>query len=818
MKSKKSSRKKNAPELFETKPHADPRTTTPARPAEARTPVGLVSGLALTDFGKFKNRRFEMGATTVFFGPNEAGKTTIFDGLFAALCRPRANRTDGKRLRERYGEDARAAFEPENAAKDLPTVTEEEFMNLYAVRAGDIRVEINSRSSWMDRVKSRLFSGDLDPAAVARNLAVLTSDDGKRVHNKELKKLYADLARYEQQLEEKNAEQQRLRLREKEIEQVNDRLETTRAEIQNARQRLEEYEAEARHEERIRERDVWHRRLKLLKDFEQAGRRVQELALYAADELPALEALEAQLRGLHETVLSCSGRVEYQARELDQARGALEDLEAREPLSRRKRSEADHCLDRLQRTATNRYVKTVTSWNAGRLLAAGGAGLLGGCGGFFGASALVPGAESLIAAIPGGLLGALLLGGPLLWFARSIEQIPDDSARRGLLAGIKDDWRSRLSEEFPPVESLEAAGEALTRFRLEAEALQKQIDAQNERVRALKNALHESQSEREAAVDRERAKQLEIDGWLKERNVEDRAAYVLKRDELRRRREDRSRLESDIAAVIEQGAAADREGLQIECERRLKALDEDGVPAAGKTETEFRNLQNQISRERMQLDQLSRAERELGEKRAGDSGELRGALQRLTAELGGLEQSTLRLRADIAARELDKDAAGAALKIFEDLRSDNNVLLEQLLGELGHSVRKILPGVASMSLQQDGDFALQELLIPDAGGTERPIEHLSSGTRDSFVFAARIALAGHSREENDPAMLILDEPFLTLDEPRERQCLEFLREFQQERGWQLVLLTKEERLRDLAREIFGASAVLHELNRIGDEA
>ena len=93
---------------------------------------------------------------------------------------------------------------------------------------------------------------------------------------------------------------------------------------------------------------------------------------------------------------------------------------------------------------------------------------------------------------------------------------------------------------------------------------------------------------------------------------------------------------------------------------------------------------------------------------------------------------------------------------------------------------------------------------------------MSSGTRDSFVFAARIALAGHSREQNDPALLILDEPFLTLDEPRERQCLEFLREFQQERGWQLVLLTKEERLRDLAREVFASSAVVHELNRVNN--
>ena len=128
-------------------------------------------------------------------------------------------------------------------------------------------------------------------------------------------------------------------------------------------------------------------------------------------------------------------------------------------------------------------------------------------------------------------------------------------------------------------------------------------------------------------------------------------------------------------------------------------------------------------------------------------------------------------------------------------------------------MQKILPGGTELQMESRGEFALAELLVPDAGGTGRRIEHLSSGTRDSFVFSARIALAGNSREADDPAMLILDEPFLTLDEPRERQCLEFLREFQQERGWQLVILTKEARLRDLASEVFADAHVLHQLER-----
>ena len=228
-------------------------------------------------------------------------------------------------------------------------------------------------------------------------------------------------------------------------------------------------------------------------------------------------------------------------------RGGLEELEAAEPLARRKRDEADHCLDRLQRSATNRYIKTVVRWNSGRLLAAGALAGITGCAAFFGITALIDGTDAWLAALPGGLLAALLFGGPLLWYSRSVSEVADDSARRGLLSGIKDDWRLRIGEDFPVVESLEAASEALTRFRLEYESLQKQIDSENDRVRSLKTELHAIQSEREAAVDRERAQNLEIAAWFRQRQVEDRAGYVLKRDELRRRLEDRNRLEAEVA-------------------------------------------------------------------------------------------------------------------------------------------------------------------------------------------------------------------------------------------------------------------------------
>lgn len=790
--------------------------------------LAVAETLQLAGFGKFRQRSFELGQTTIFFGPNEAGKTTIFDGLFTALCQPRANRADGKRLRERYGENASAEFVlSEKGPGKLPQISEEEFMNLYAVRAGDIRVDISARSSWMDRVKSRLFAGDLDPAGIAKNLGILASDDGKRVHNKELKKLRTELTQIDLELERKNDEQQQLRAREKEIDRVESELATAENESQGLRERVAALALELEQEDQVRERDAWNRRLKLFHQLETIQAGARELQPFAVDEIAGLEELEAALAKARAEVVACESRVQHRAEDLERVRARHAELETQADAARRKSTEADHFLDRLQRSATNRYTKLITEWHRGYLIAAGFAALIGGVAGYFAAPELLPlpGLSEGIAGVsaPSELLNwlvaaacGLIPGGVLVFLARQVREVADDSARRDLLAGLRDDWQARIGEAFPQTETLDGAAEMLTRYRLEFENLQRQIEGKSEQIRERKADLQSVQTERERGVDRERAAGLALQNWLQERQVTDRAAYLMQREELRRRTQECEHLEQELAELAAQNDLADAESLHVECERRLKTLDEAGVSATPRSETAYRGLHSQLSRARIQLEQLARRERELGERRAGNSGELRGGLHRLTEELGALEQSRLRRQADIRDRELDKAAAGAALEIFEELHRDNDGLLEQLLLELGQSVQKILPGGTELRMESRGEFALAELLVPDAGGTGRRIEHLSSGTRDSFVFAARIALAANSREADDPAMLILDEPFLTLDEPRERQCLEFLREFQKERGWQLVILTKEERLRDLAREVFADAHVLHQLVRRAD--
>ena len=65
----------------------------------------MIRRLELPDFGKFRKTGLDLGPFTIITGPNEAGKTTVFDALFDALCAE--SRHEGrplwKNLAARYG-------------------------------------------------------------------------------------------------------------------------------------------------------------------------------------------------------------------------------------------------------------------------------------------------------------------------------------------------------------------------------------------------------------------------------------------------------------------------------------------------------------------------------------------------------------------------------------------------------------------------------------------------------------------------------------------------------------------------------------------
>jgi DNA repair exonuclease SbcCD ATPase subunit len=88
------------------------------------------------------------------------------------------------------------------------------------------------------------------------------------------------------------------------------------------------------------------------------------------------------------------------------------------------------------------------------------------------------------------------------------------------------------------------------------------------------------------------------------------------------------------------------------------------------------------------------------------------------------------------------------------------------------------------------------------------LDDLSQGTRDSFLFAARLALSVRAAPEG--GLLLLDEPFLSLDADREERALRMLKNFQEKNRRQIIIFGKEKGLAERLRQLF-PDLVVHNL-------
>jgi len=135
----------------------------------------VITSLRLERFGAFRDRELAFAAVTLFVGPNESGKTTIVDALCEVLCRPRSNRIAGKRLARRYGADRLASAEFDG---EPMTVPEDAFGDLFAIRSGDLTLDVKPGTGWVEALKAELFTAGLDPRRLHAALARRAGTDG----------------------------------------------------------------------------------------------------------------------------------------------------------------------------------------------------------------------------------------------------------------------------------------------------------------------------------------------------------------------------------------------------------------------------------------------------------------------------------------------------------------------------------------------------------------------------------------------------------------------------------------------------------------
>lgn len=768
----------------------------------------MIKKIQLVSFGKFRDYSISCAPVTVIEGANESGKTTLFDALLEGLCKPKGTTDAGKLLKARYGEARSVILEFEGAPLQLSPV---DFLNLFAVRAGDLSVEVAKDSEWLTRVKAQLFSGGIDPHLVADRLTRQCESRAKDTLHGELRELGARVAKLEADIQELQQQRETALREERESAHSEEELERVRSALENLR----------KEEERLSQsvdQQKLHRIQKELNQLKEAliseralKRELEEMPSYTEDELGTLQLQEQDLKELDAQLQKLRTLEEEARKELQKLQPEIEQAAAQARKIQQIRDLGVSLKTRLQDPSSLIDRRVSYTYRAIYLILAGVVLLLG-----VGGAWMFPKDLSILPLVVG-ILGAVLLG--FLGIRR--QTLEDDTRLRKAVQGICEEWVKEGGDPIP-----EAAWEGFVTTLVRTEERLKNSRTRLEELHAAEGTLRKRIDALEGELQKCKYDRDEQEKALKTRyhrtKVHDSAQYAAQM-ERRREKEDRlQKLDRLVREACQRYGTSSPEGLeaflQAEIERIQHQITEPEQP-----EIEMIRLQNLLRQHQERKEVLKEEETRLLQVVHRKKGEVSGAYRDLPERILRTEQELARLKVLQQEKELSLKGAERAAAIFRSLALDNNSLLASLSDEIAGAFSRIAPlkgeeGPTDKSRAvRLKTFSLREAEVTDAEGQPRPLgtkerreakegSFLSTGTRDAFLLAARLTLARKAFEGGGEAILVMDDPFLTLDTERVERAIHVLQEFQQHTSWQLFLFTKDEELAEKVEARFGQLA------------
>lgn len=767
----------------------------------------MIHNLELQSFGKFKNKSFNFGPVTVFYGPNEAGKTTVYDALFYALCQPRQNRKAGKDLVTRYGQEGLSAIATGKEGFTVDTLDEEEFLNLMAIRASSLHIEFKSESSWKKRLMADLFGGGIDPSRIIRTLEPLAST---RSNSKLMKKLSIEEEKEKsirRELEKSLALRDSIRNHEEQLKDSAKNIALIQSEIEDLTKKLKKLEEQSKRNDLARERERMNSILRSSSAIIESRKELKDLSLYAENRLGEYDDL-VKTREKWENELQTRKNT---IRHLEEQKSKIiESLEQKNSTYKSASDLADiaiRLIPELRETESNPPMNTRMIWDRSRLVGSAIAALAGISitaalftfppeffGGFSESLSMI---VSLLPVAAGSGLSAFLASQ-----ARDVRMERDEEKIDQIVSRALDTWKVKTGRSMD-VRSLSGVLLQLQEVDHEREATLRSLRETESQLARIEDDLRNNSKEMEISNESLVLSTAQSGQWLSKMGVPDRDRYI----EMRSKFESIQKSIDGALMSLPQQFRDDPQAAHLEAQRRLAVLDEQGAPDSPISDADGRNLARMIEELRNQIDSKSKHLNSLERTSSTKDGELRTESSSVNRRILELERDLANTVPVVKSLRQERMAAEIALRIFQSIGKDSGSLLKELGKDLSQRFSGMLPEARSVRMDTLGE---ESILVQDAGGEFRQLSMLSSGTRDSFVLATRLSLARRSMKDRQ-GLLVLDDPFLMLDHDRERRALEMVDQFMNETGWQVILFTKDKQLKDLCAKIWEDS-VIHTLN------
>ncbi len=754
--------------------------------------------LTISEFGKFRQQSFGLGRVTVVHGANEAGKTTLIDAIMRASTRftkKQSLYTDV--LRPRYGEGPLPVRITRNSDGGEVMQQEHDWVrDLLVVRASELDIALRNASvevSWLEALRGRLFTGGVNPQSIIDRVDAMRAKpqagngsplfESNRI-DKQLREIEIKLEGVRRELA---AQSGRLKKKD-ELSSAAGRLSEERGELDR---RVLEIEQRLVLQKTLSERRLVKEARDRLGVREQLGR---ELALNSG----LSDATSSEIRELEAGLRVAQTHLATREEDLARRRAELQELRVR--IEHEESGLSPLRADRDAAIRTDAELSALVSES----LARGGAR----------APVWMPivGAALLFGALAVGMNGlagvAALLGVVLLvitfvrraGFGASQPRANDPALRIRTLVRIYNQ-SARQSVDCPD-SSFESAQDFLRRVIEKCKAAEASIEKLRLSVESASSDAARLERELSEAEKTRADSARKLSGLLPPGIADSRiyAEALLRQAEVRQRL---NRLESELASSMGHFGAGTLEALRAAVDDRMLEILRDPIEGEAASLQQLQVWERELAGLRARRQEVSLRLQESERELAVQDREIQILIEREARQQVALEREAHALRSRRDALVLQMDSYVLLREIVAEIDQDSG----QKFAVLGESIEEYFNALVgeARTIRFSGLSSIEEATCTDRAGRVSAVGQLSSGTRDAFIFAARLAFLKKILTEEDTrrdAFLILDDPFVLLDPARTDRALRVLQGFQKELGMNLVYLTKSSEARDAFAAVF----------------
>ena len=391
----------------------------------------------------------------------------------------------------------------------------------------------------------------------------------------------------------------------------------------------------------------------------------------------------------------------------------------------------------------------------------------------------------------------LVAGIILLFLSKKITLTHDTSHIKNLLIEIKDEWKTRLrGENTLRAETKDVLIRELIQYETDYDSIIKNILEKTAELELKEKSLAESDNTINRLNESIKNKNEILNEQLKKgglNSIYDYHKKIEKYNNLNNTYKNwKLELNKKLLAYKKQDASI----LKTEIGMQIHKLD-DEIIQEEKPDTAIKQMTNELNRLEEELSEIQNRKMNLKTNISENKGILKGSIGDIPEKIVSLEKSKKYFQEQIDEINLNISAAGLAKEIFTEISENMDTLMIDLQDDIKEKFSDIVPELREISINKLNKDAIS---ITDAGGELRLLDNLSGGTVDTFFLSARLALAQRAFKEE--SILILDEPFHSMDKERELKSMELLNEFHKQNNWQIILFSKDETIKDNVGKIF----------------